>query len=251
MKNLLALSVIGVALLGASAAHAQINAQTGTTYTVLNSDCDPTGHKVVTFSNASAVAVTLAQAGASGAFLGGCTLKVVNLGAGLVTITPTTSTISGNTTFALATNQAAEIYSTATPAATGNYVVGPIGSITTATYFFTGTPAATDQVFFIATRPYRVVAASEVHSVAAGGASVLQLVKDTATDAPGAGTDLLTNNTNTGFDLNATANTVQVGALSGTAANLRLATGDRLSVDYANTIQSSAGVVVTVALAPL
>lgn len=119
------------------------------------------------------------------------------------------------------------------------------------TYYFTGTPAATDQVFFVATRSYFVVSASEVHSAAAGGASALQVVKDTGTDAPGAGTDLLTNNTNTGFDLAATANTVQVGTLTATVATKTLAAGNRLSVDFANAIQSSAGVVVTVCLAPI
>jgi len=110
--------------------------------------------------------------------------------------------------------------------------------------------AATDAVFFIATRAYTVVSASEVHAVAAGGASVLQVVKDTGTNAPGAGTDLLTNNTNTGFDLNATANTVQVGTLVASGATKALAAGDRLAIDFANAIQSSAGIVVTVCLAP-
>lgn len=116
----------------------------------------------------------------------------------------------------------------------------------------TATPAtATDAVFFLATRSFLVVSVSEVHSVAAGGASALQVVKDTGTTAPGAGTDLLTNNTNTGFDLNGTANTVQVGTLVALAATKTLAAGDRLSYDFAQAIQSSAGVVVTVCLQPL
>lgn len=110
------------------------------------------------------------------------------------------------------------------------------------------TEAATDRAIFVATRAYKVIAVSEVHAVAAGGASVLQLVKDTGTTAPGAGTDLLTNNTNTGFDLNATANTVQVGTLVTTAATVTLAAGDRLSLDWANAIQSTAGLLVTVSL---
>lgn len=118
-------------------------------------------------------------------------------------------------------------------------------------YFVTGTPAATDQVFFVAPRAFRVVSISEVHAVAAGGASVIQVVKDTTTAAPGTGTDLLTNNTNTGFDLNATANTVQVGTLVATAGVTSLAAGDRLSVDYANTIQSTSGVVITACLTPI
>lgn len=120
-----------------------------------------------------------------------------------------------------------------------------------ATYKFTGTPAATDQAFFVAPHACRVVAITEVHSVAAGGASVIQVTKDTGTNAPGAGTDLLTNNTNGGFDLNATANTPQTGALTATAGALDLAAGDRLSVDFAQAIQSSAGVLITVALMPL
>lgn len=119
--------------------------------------------------------------------------------------------------------------------------------VTYVSYYFTGTPAATDQVFFVAPHACRVVAISQVHSVAAGGASTLQVVKDSSTNAPGAGTDLLS----AAFDLNATANTVQQGALSATAADLILAPGDRLAVDFANTIQSTAGVCVTVALAPV
>lgn len=114
----------------------------------------------------------------------------------------------------------------------------------------TATPAtATDASFFVATRAYIVVSVSEVHSVAAGGASALQVVKDTGTGAPGAGSDLLTNNTNAGFDLNATANTVQVGTLVAVGTRT-LAAGDRLSYDFAQAIQSSAGVTITACMAP-
>ncbi len=69
----------------------RVNAQTGTSYTVLNSDCG----KVVSFNNASAIAVTLPQAGAGSRFLPGCTIQLANVGAGNATITPTTSTIGG------------------------------------------------------------------------------------------------------------------------------------------------------------
>lgn len=111
-----------------------------------------------------------------------------------------------------------------------------------------GTPVATDRVFFIATKGYIVNACSQVHSVAAGGASTLQVVKDTGTTAPGAGTDLLT----AAFDLNLTANTVAA-KTSGDFVSLAartLAAGDRLSVDYANAIQSTAGLVITCSLIP-
>lgn len=116
-----------------------------------------------------------------------------------------------------------------------------------ATYRGGDTAAATDAVFFTAPFACRVRSLTEVHAVAAGGVSTLQVVKDTSTAAPGAGTDLLA----TAFNLNATANTPQTGTLSTTAADLTLAAGDRLSVDYANTIQSSAGVHVTAVIDPL
>lgn len=107
-----------------------------------------------------------------------------------------------------------------------------------------------DQCFFVANRAYQVTAIREVHSVAGNdaGAVNLQVTKDTGTNAPGAGTDLLTDNTGAGFNLKGTANTVQTGTLTGTAASLQLAAGDRLSVDFAGTLTTLAGVVVTVSL---
>lgn len=110
-----------------------------------------------------------------------------------------------------------------------------------------------DQAFFTATRAYQVSAIKEVHATPGNdaGAVNLQVTKDTSTDAPGAGTDLLTNNTNAGFNLKGTANTVQSGTLSATAADLQLAAGDRLSLDFAGTLTTLAGVQVTVTLIPI
>lgn len=110
-----------------------------------------------------------------------------------------------------------------------------------------------DQCIFIANRAYQVKSVTEVHSTAGsdGSAVNLQVTKDTATDAPGAGTDLLTNNTNAGFDLKGTANTVQTGTLTATAAALLLAIGDRLSLDFAGTLTALAGLVVTIELEPV
>lgn len=68
-----------------------VNAQTGTTYTVVDGD----RAKLLTLSNASAVAVTLPQANATDTFVSGWFVDVANIGAGSVTITPTTSTING------------------------------------------------------------------------------------------------------------------------------------------------------------
>ena len=116
-------------LFGPSVAFAQaVNAQTGTTYTVLNTDCDPAAKKLITFNNAAAVAVTLPQAGGALGFVGGCVITAVNIGLGTVTITPGTSTINGGTSLTLLPYSGVSIYNDSTPAAAGNYFAQSGGS---------------------------------------------------------------------------------------------------------------------------
>lgn len=105
-----------------------------------------------------------------------------------------------------------------------------------------------DQAFYIANRPMKVSRVDYVHSTAGSdaGSVNVQVTKDTGTNAPGAGTDLLTNNSNAGFNCKGTANTVQNGALTATVATLWLAAGDRLAVDFAGTTTALAGVVAVV-----
>lgn len=111
-----------------------INAQTGTSYTVVAGDAC----KLVTFSNGSAIAVTLPQA--TGSFAAGFAFDVQNKGVGSVTITPTTSTINGGATLVIATNQGCSIVSDGT-----NYQVASCtalgsgaGTVTSAGTSFTG-----------------------------------------------------------------------------------------------------------------
>lgn len=92
------------------AAVTAVNAQTGTSYTIAHAD----GRKLVTLSNAAAIAVTLPQAGASSSFLSGWFFDIQNRGAGTATITPTTSTIDGAASLALTTNQGVRIFSDGT-----------------------------------------------------------------------------------------------------------------------------------------
>lgn len=106
---------------------------------------------------------------------------------------------------------------------------------------------ATDRVIFLAAKPYYIQSIVQIHSVAAGGTSELMVTKDVTTDAPGAGTDLLT----AAFDLNATANTLQTGAIATTAGLRKLNTGNRLSIDYGHAIQSTAGNRISGVLIPL
>jgi len=105
-----------------------------------------------------------------------------------------------------------------------------------------------DCCFFIANRPLQISRIDYVHSTLGtdAGAVNLQVTKDVSTNAPGAGTDILTNNANAGFNCKAAINVVQNGALAAAAATLLLAAGDRLSVDFAGTTTALAGVVVVV-----
>jgi len=86
----------------------QVNAQTGTTYTYVTADF----RKLVTHTNGSAIAGTLPQAGAS--FPAGWFMLVQNRGAGVLTITPTTSTIDGAASLTLNQNEGAIIVSDGT-----------------------------------------------------------------------------------------------------------------------------------------
>lgn len=95
-------------LVKASMLSVAIHPRSGTTYTVLATDRG----KIVTFSNASAIAVTLPQA--IGNFGTGFFFWCQNIGAGTVTITPTTSTINGAATLTLITGQGAFIASDGT-----------------------------------------------------------------------------------------------------------------------------------------
>lgn len=109
-----------------------INPQTGTTYTIQASD----GGQLVTFSNAASVAVTLPQG--TGNFGAGFAFDVYNKGAGTVTITPTTSTINGASSLAIATNAGCSISSDGT-----NYQVSACTAVlgTAAYQSFSAPPA--------------------------------------------------------------------------------------------------------------
>src|SRR5436190_6341921 len=109
-----------------------VKSQTGTTYPVISSDAG----KLLTFSNASPVAVSIPQA--TGSFGIDWFVDVKNLGAGNVTITPATSTIGGLAALVLITGQSARIISNGT-----NYLVSNTGiGIPTASDLPSGIDAA-------------------------------------------------------------------------------------------------------------
>lgn len=86
----------------------QVNAQTGTTYTYLAGDRG----KLVTHSNTAAIAGTLPQA--TGSFAAGWFVYVQNRNNGILTVTPTTSTIDGFATITLYPQQCVTIVSDGT-----------------------------------------------------------------------------------------------------------------------------------------
>jgi len=81
-----------------------------TTDTIADTD----NFSLITYNQAGAVAVTIAQAGAASQFLSGWTCFIRNRGAGAVTITPTTSTINEAATLVLQQNDYAQIFSDGT-----------------------------------------------------------------------------------------------------------------------------------------
>jgi hypothetical protein len=91
---------------------------TGTSDSLSNNDCG--GY--VRYSNTNPVAVAIPQAGLSSQFRNGCAIEVRNNGAGTVTFTPSGSTISGASTFALTTGSGQRIVSDGT-----NYQLGAGG----------------------------------------------------------------------------------------------------------------------------
>lgn len=100
---------------GALSAGECVNAQSGTTYTFVDGD----RAKLITASNVAAQAYTLPQAGASSQFVAGWYADIQNINtpanpAGIVTITPTTSTINGLTSYKVYPGQSGRLISDGT-----------------------------------------------------------------------------------------------------------------------------------------
>ena len=87
-----------------------VNIQTGTSYTIANSD----GCKIISAANASSQAYALPQAGSGGNFQNRWMTTIQNLGPGTLTVTPSVSTIDGVSSLTLASGAGAIIYSNGT-----------------------------------------------------------------------------------------------------------------------------------------
>ena len=102
----------------------------------------------------------------------------------------------------------------------------------------------TNTAFFTADRDYQVNTISGIWSTAGGSGCVVAVTADSGTTAPGSGTVLQTDNTNTGFAASGTANTVNWATMAA-AQTLYLRKGDRLSTKNAGTLGSLAGLEIT------
>lgn len=262
-SSMLSQAAVGT-LTGATLVTPNIGAATGTSLDLTGSlDVGVAGTTVgtVVMNNATSGTITLSPAtGALGTVT--ATLPAATGTVMLSTLATNAPDVANSVTGASAalvfegTADASETSLTVTDPTADRTVTVPDSTFTlgqfNSTYTMLANGSLADQSFFLATRAYIVTAISEVHSVAGNdaGAVNIQVTKDTSTNAPGAGTDLLTNNANAGFDAKGTANTVQTGTLAAAAA-LTLAAGDRLSVDFAGTLTTLAGVTVTVTLQPI
>ena len=84
-----------------------VNAQTGTSYAILNGDIN----KLITFNNSAQIAATIAQAGGGGSFASGWHCWFLNIGTGTVVLTPATSTISGYQKLVIPPNSSGMLWS--------------------------------------------------------------------------------------------------------------------------------------------
>lgn len=131
----------------------------------------------------------------------------------------------------------------------GNTGWNPEATSLALSYNFTASSG--DGWLFVADRPYQVISLKEVHQTAGtdGGAVTLGVRKVTNVSDPGAAAganvkEFLTAD----FDLKSTANTTVTGTLTATTADLQLATGDKIGLNFTGTKTSLAGGALTVEL---
>lgn len=100
---------------------------------------------------------------------------------------------------------------------------------------------AVDTWVFLADADYEVVGVRTIPTVAGTdvGAVTADVVKASGTTAVASGTTVLSAT----IDLKGTANTLITSTLTSTAANKRLASGDRLGVNFTGTLTAAVGLI--------
>jgi hypothetical protein len=114
-------------------------------------------------------------------------------------------------------------------------------------YYLVANASLADATFFVSPGEYEVIDSRATWSTAFAGGANLQVTQDVGAVAPGAGTNLLTQDSAAGFQIDGTANTPEVGSLTATRSLKLLGPSDRLAVDYSATT-TGVGPCVTVTL---
>ena len=97
--------------------------------------------------------------------------------------------------------------------------------------------SSVDKIGFVAPFACKLVRAQEAHSVVGGAGAQIDVKKCTGTQAPASGTTMLASV----FDLTTTINTTVDKTLSSTTADLTLAAGDRIGIDFSGTLTGLVG----------
>ncbi len=219
-----------------------------------------------TKSSVAGLKLTVTKETTTGAPGSGTSLLSDNTNAGILVTQTANTTYSGTLTATAATLRMlpGDRLSLEFSGATLTALVGLVITVTLqetfcdrveVSYYLDHIPGALDLTgwvagyFWTADRDYEVLDIRMSQGVATGAAAKVGITADSATTAPGAGIALNTANSSAGFDLNSTANTVQVATLPVLASRF-LMTGDRLSVKPSGTLTTGAGVAITVALQP-
>ena len=157
------------------------------------------------------------------------------------------NTFSGNCTFSGTNSVTGEMDFTTDKLKINSIIVQPYIYITES--FGTNGRATADmnRTIFIADDAYEVVGVQCVTETAESTADAyVQLERLSNTEAAASGDDILTNNTNLGFNIQATAKTVQTGTLN--SSNVTLADGDRLGITLSAAASEVVGFSMTIKL---
>ena len=160
---------------------------------------------------------------------------------------PTRDKIFLNTGDRLSFKFSGAVTSLAGLAVTVSYIPGAKGHV--AYYRMSANASIATQFFFLANRPHTIRAISMIWGTAAtdAGAVTLDVTKDVSTNAPGAGSSVLS----AAQSVKTAANTVNAQTLNTTASRLQMAAGDRLSVKTTGTLTALANVVIAVWFQPV
>lgn len=129
-----------------------------------------------------------------------------------------------------------------------------VGGFKPATHLYINIPlaaASVDNWAFVSPRTLQIISIREIHSVVGGGSAAVRPRKVTDTSAPGAAASSTVKElTTAAFDLTTVINTTVVATLSATAADLQLAAGDKIGLDFSGTLTGLVGVM-TIAVRPI